>query len=90
MTFDDTQARKPSPIGFRRVLDLLKMEPREVLMIGDWPERDMVGAAGIGIPTVFARYGDTKGTVESGADHEIDDIKEVLDIVARLNLKKDK
>ena len=45
-------------------------------MVGDWPERDMVGAARLGIPTVFARYGDTKGVTESGADHEIDDIKQ--------------
>lgn len=85
VTFDDTKARKPSPVGFKRVLELLEMGPHEVLMVGDWPERDMVGAAGLGIPTVFARYGDTKGVTESGADYEIDDIKQVLDIVERLN-----
>ena len=44
VTFDDTGERKPSPIGFQRALDLLEMEPHEVLMVGDWPERDMVGA----------------------------------------------
>ena len=85
VTFDDTGERKPSPAGFLKVLDLLGMPPEEVLMVGDWPERDMVGAARLGIPTVFARYGDTKGVVESGADHEIDDIKELLGIIERLN-----
>ena len=85
VTFDDTQERKPSPVGFRKVLELLRMEPHEVLMVGDWPERDMVGAARLGLPTVFARYGDTKATVASGADHEIDDIKEILEIIERLN-----
>jgi len=85
VTFDDTRERKPSPVGFRKALELLRMEPHEVLMVGDWPERDMVGAARLGIPTVFARYGDTKRTVESGADHEIDDIKEILGIIERLN-----
>jgi putative hydrolase of the HAD superfamily len=88
VTFDDTGERKPSPVGFRKVLRLLRMEPHEVLMVGDWPERDMVGAARLGIPTVFARYGDTKGVTESGADYEIDDIKELLEIIDDLNRKQ--
>ena len=54
-------------------------------MVGDWPERDMRGAAALGIRTVFARYGDTFGTVRSGADFEIDDLIELLDIVENLN-----
>ena len=87
ITFDDTGERKPSPVGFRRALERLEMEPTEVLMVGDWPERDMVGASRLGIRTVFARYGDTKGVVESGADFEIDDIEELLGIVARFNAK---
>ncbi|MDM7916538.1 MAG: HAD-IA family hydrolase [Candidatus Eisenbacteria bacterium] len=85
ITFDDTQERKPSPIGFRRALELLQMSPSEVLMVGDWPDRDMVGASRLGIPTVFARYGDTKGVAQSGADYEIDDIQDLLAIVDRLN-----
>ena len=85
ITFDDTRERKPSPVGFSRALDLLQMRPEEVLMVGDWPERDMVGAAGLGMRTVFARYGDTKGVTESGADFEIDDIHDLLSIVDRLN-----
>jgi putative hydrolase of the HAD superfamily len=85
VTFDDTGERKPSPVGFRKILERLGVEADQVLMVGDWPERDMVGASGVGIPTVFARYGDTKGTVESGADYEIDDIKDLLVIVDRLN-----
>jgi HAD superfamily hydrolase (TIGR02253 family) len=85
ITFDDTGERKPSPTGFRKALELLEAEPSEVLMVGDWPDRDMVGATRLGIRTVFARYGDTKGVVESGADFEISDIQELLGIVERLN-----
>lgn len=85
ITFDDTGVRKPSPIGFRKALDLLEMAPSEVVMVGDWPERDMVGASRLGMRTVFARYGDTKGVVESGADFEIEDIQELLGIVDQLN-----
>lgn len=85
ITFDDTGHRKPSPVPFRRALSDLGVTPDQTLMVGDWPERDMVGAAKVGIRTVFARYGDTFGTQDSGADFEIDDICELLDIVDRLN-----
>ena len=37
-------------------------------MVGDWPERDIKGAGTLGMITVFARYGDTKGTKDSGAE----------------------
>ena len=81
VTFDDTGERKPSPAPFLRALQSLKVQPRETLMVGDWPERDMVGAAQVGITTVFARYGDTFGTVESGARYELNDISELLDVI---------
>jgi putative hydrolase of the HAD superfamily len=84
VTFDDTGERKPSPAPFRRALALLAVEPSEALMVGDWPERDMVGAKAVGIRTVFARYGDTFGTLQSGADYEIDDIHELLPLIDAL------
>jgi putative hydrolase of the HAD superfamily len=85
VTFEDTGQRKPSPAPFRKALDLLGVEPEDTLMVGDWAERDVVGAAQLGIRTVFARYGDTFGTKESGADFELEDIMQLLDIVDRLN-----
>jgi putative hydrolase of the HAD superfamily len=85
VTFEDTHTRKPSPEPFRKALELLGVGADEALMIGDWAERDVVGAAQVGIRTVFARYGDTFGTVESGADYDVNDIIELLDIVDTLN-----
>ncbi len=85
VTFDDTGERKPSPAPFVRALSLLGVEPDEALMVGDWPERDMAGAKAVGIRTVFARYGDTFGSVHSGADYEIDDIHELLSLVDALS-----
>jgi len=87
VTFEDTLKRKPSPEPFQRALDQLGVPAERALMIGDWPERDVLGAKGLGMTTVFARYGDTFGTPpgQSGADHDIGDVMDLLDIVDRLN-----
>ncbi len=85
ITYDDTGEYKPSPAPFKKVLEILGVEPNEAIMVGDWPERDIVGAAELGIRTVFAKYGDTFGTKDSGADYEIEDIYELVTIVDSLN-----
>lgn len=85
ITFDDTGERKPSPVPFRKALELLRVEPPEAIMVGDWAERDVVGAAQVGMVTVFARYGDTFGTVQSNADYDINDVSELLDVIDREN-----
>ncbi len=86
VTFDDTGERKPSPVPFQKVLDALGVNGGEALMVGDWAERDVVGAAKVGMKTVFARYGDTFGTINSGADYEIDDVQELIEIVKSENI----
>jgi putative hydrolase of the HAD superfamily len=88
VTFEDTGVRKPNPEPFQRVLEQLHIKPSEALMVGDWAERDVVGAAQVGMKTVFAKYGNTFGTVVSNADYEIDDIKQVIDIVKKENQGK--
>ncbi len=85
VTFDDTRRRKPSPVPFRRVLKLLGVDAHEALMVGDWAERDVVGAKKVGMKTVFARYGDTFGTVHSDADYDVEDIAEIVAIVRKEN-----
>jgi putative hydrolase of the HAD superfamily len=85
VTFDDTGERKPSPVPFRKALELLHVAPHEAVMVGDWAERDMVGAAQVGMTTVFARYGDTFGTIESNADYDINDVSELLQVIDKEN-----
>ncbi|MCZ6776697.1 MAG: TIGR02253 family HAD-type hydrolase [Ignavibacteria bacterium] len=85
VTFEDTGERKPSEAPFRKALELLRVRPNETLMVGDWAERDVVGAANVGITTVFARYGDTFGTVQSHADYDINDVSELLEVVDKEN-----
>ena len=85
LTYDDTGVRKPSAKPFKMALDVLNVEPEEAIMIGDWPERDVVGAKQIGMKTIFARYGDTFGTINSGADWDVNDIYEVVGIIKEMN-----
>ncbi len=81
VTFDDTGERKPSQKPFRMALERLAVKPEEALMVGDWPERDIVGAKAVGMKTAFARYGDTFGTKDHNADYELTDISDLLKII---------
>ncbi len=85
ITFEDTQKRKPAPEPFEKALEQLEVSADAVIMVGDWAERDIVGAKLLGMKTVFARYGDRFNTKHSGADYEIDDVMQILDIVDSLS-----
>ena len=80
VTFDDTKEFKPSTVPFKLAFKKLKVKANECLMVGDRPERDITGAKKLGMLTCFAKYGNptAKG---SEADYEINDIKELLEIV---------
>jgi putative hydrolase of the HAD superfamily len=85
ITYDDSGERKPSPVPFQLALNGMGLRPEETIMIGDWPERDVVGAQQIGMKTAFARYGDTFGTVNSGADWDLNDIYQLVGIINEHN-----
>ena len=85
ITFDDTGHRKPSPIPFKKAMEALGASPEETLMVGDWAERDIKGAKGLGIQTAWAKYGNEFDTKESGADYELADIIDILEIVKEQN-----
>ena len=85
VTFHDTGMHKPSPEPFEKISELLDTPPKNSLMVGDWPERDVIGAKKLGMKTAFAKYGDVFGTKESGADYDIMNVKEVLSIIKKEN-----
>lgn len=87
VTFDVTGVHKPSPIPFLKVSELLQIPPEEMIMIGDWPDRDVIGAKEVGMMTAFAKYGDTFNTENSGADYDLEDIYELVSIVENINKK---
>lgn len=81
VTFDDTGKRKPDPAPFRLALEMLQVPAGEAIMVGDWAERDMVGAAAMGMKTAFAKYGDAFGNQTVKADYTLHDIRDLLTIV---------
>ena len=87
VTFHDTGMHKPSPEPFEKISSLLKVPPENSLMVGDWPERDVIGAKKLGMKTVFAKYGDVFDTKYSGADYDVMDVKEILSIISKENQK---
>jgi len=92
VTSDDTGVTKPDGKPFARALDLLQVRPNECLMVGDWPARDMKGAAALGITTVFAHYGVAAlpeelartRAAEHEADHTVRDVAELVPLADRL------
>ncbi|MEO0096555.1 MAG: HAD-IA family hydrolase [candidate division WOR-3 bacterium] len=87
VAYEDTKKKKPDKEPFFLVLKILNLKPEEVIMVGDWRERDIIGAKLVGMKTAFARYGDTFNTKESNADYELNDIIEIIKIVDELNRK---
>lgn len=76
-----TEAKKPDPKGFLEAAKKMKLTPQEVMMVGDWPEKDMVGAKNAGLITCFAKYGHTVGSIETEPDHIIHRIEDLLQLV---------
>ena len=85
VTYDESREKKPSPAPFNLALSKLNLTAKECLMIGDWAERDVVGAKAVGMKTVFARYGDTFNTIHPGSDYDINSISELINIVKKEN-----
>lgn len=85
VTFEDTGERKPHSAPFLKILENLNVKPEEAIMVGDWAERDILGANKVGMKTAFARYGDTFNTQKHNGDYELTDISQLIDIIIKEN-----
>ena len=85
VTFNDTGLYKPAKEPFIRIADKLNVELSECMMVGDWPDRDIKGASQVGMKTAFAKYGSTENISNSGADHDLKSISELVEIIKNYN-----
>ncbi len=75
-------ARKPAPDGFRQALALLGCAPGEALMVGDRPDKDVAGAARLGIPVLRVRQGEYRRRADHGSESaSFGTVAEALDAV---------
>src|SRR5204862_168435 len=81
VTSTDSGATKPMPQAFKAALDLLGLPPTQVLMVGDWPEKDMVGAKAAGMRTAWARYGKPAAPIPPEADHVLDSVEGLIPLL---------
>jgi len=88
VTYEDTGFHKPSPEPFERVLQDLAVQPKEAVMIGDWPDRDVAGAKSANLWTVWAKYGSTHNVEESDADFEIGSIADLLRVIDTIDARE--
>ena len=85
ITKGDVRKQKTSTIPFKAALKKLNLKPEEAMMVGDRISRDINVAKKLGLHTIYARYGDENPAEKgkSGADYEINDISEILNIVKK-------
>lgn len=76
-TSEEVGHTKPDERMFRDALEATGADPGRTLMVGDRHTHDVAGAAALGIGT--AGYGEDGWGPE--ADHEIADLRELLDVV---------
>ena len=79
VTHDGMGRKKPSAAPFKRAMAELHVKPGECLIIGDWPEKDMIRAKAAGMLTCWAKYGSR--FMEGEADFILRDIKEIFKVV---------
>jgi len=82
LTKEDTKALKPHSRGFIMAAKKLGVELKDCIMVGDRPERDIVGAKKLGMKTIFAKYGNVN-TESNEADAVANDVSDIVKIVER-------
>ncbi len=82
LTSTDHGSMKDTERPFREALDLLQTPPPAVMMVGDWPERDMAGAKRVGMRTAWAKYGRPLEPTPAEADHVLERFADLLKVTA--------
>ena len=78
---EDTGRLKPSKLPFKKALKALKVKPSEAMHVGDWRDRDILGAKRMGMKSCMAHYADLHQGRKVWADYYIDRIEDILKVV---------
>ncbi len=83
--YEDTGRHKPSKLPFRRALKLLGVKASEAMHVGDWRDKDVLGAKSVGMKTCVARYGDLGIGRKVWADAYVDKVSDLVKVVEEFN-----
>jgi len=85
VSYDMVKVKKPDPEPFLLALEMLNAGPRETVLVGDSPRRDIEPCRNLGIRTVYARYGDrfSRDRTMVAADYCIDSLRDLPEILSR-------
>lgn len=81
--FEDTERKKKTDIPLKMAVEKLKLEPEEIMFVGDSMKRDVIPAKKLDVVSVFAKYGSSEKVGRIKPDFEINSIEEILEIIER-------
>lgn len=96
---EDTHQYKPARKPFQHALNLMKLQPAETVMVGDWIKGDVIGAKRLGLTTCWAKYGaytkESKDLSDKAhlkryktkADCTLQKIEDIIKFVEKINKK---
>jgi putative hydrolase of the HAD superfamily len=82
----DVGVAKPAPDMFVAACDRLDLEPPEIVHVGDDPEHDVLGAARVGMRTVWVNRAAKPWPGGRRADAEIRSFEELEGVLLRLGM----
>jgi 2-haloalkanoic acid dehalogenase type II len=85
ITSESARTYKPRPRIFEAALESLRVEPRDVVHVGDSLHADIAGASRLGIRTVWVnRAGVRRGPADPMPDAEANDLTALPELIARI------
>jgi HAD superfamily hydrolase (TIGR01509 family) len=85
ITGDDIGLNKPAVENWNKLLELSGLKAKQCIMVGDHPDVDLITARKLGFITVWTKQCINTDLHKKYVDYEIHDIKEVIDVVKKIN-----
>jgi HAD superfamily hydrolase (TIGR01509 family) len=85
ITGDDIGLNKPAVENWNKLLEVSKLNAKQCIMVGDHPDIDLITAKKLGFITIWTKQNINTDLHQKYVDYEIHDIKEVVDIVEKIN-----
>jgi len=79
--FEDTGKKKKEELPLRMAIEKLKLDPEEIMMVGDSIKRDVIPAKKVGLVSVWAKYGTLEKVEKIKPDYELNEFSDILKLI---------